>query len=89
MGRGHPRIGLGASPLGYFRVRIGRLRIRGGGRDHLGRGLLGIVVFLVGEAGALHAELLELDHPSHGERVRIEAPLCADLSAFWGGLREL
>jgi 23S rRNA pseudouridine1911/1915/1917 synthase len=32
---------------------------------------------------ALHAELLELDHPIHGTRVRIEAPLPADLREFW------
>ncbi len=37
---------------------------------------------------ALHAELLELDHPDHGGRVRIEAPLAPDLAAFWGALRE-
>jgi 23S rRNA pseudouridine1911/1915/1917 synthase len=35
---------------------------------------------------ALHAELLELEHPVEGGRVRIEAPLTADLAAFWGGL---
>lgn len=35
---------------------------------------------------ALHAELLELDHPEHGGRVRIEAPLSPDLASFWGAL---
>lgn len=37
---------------------------------------------------ALHAELLELDHPQHGGRVRIEAPLTADLAAFWSALSD-
>jgi 23S rRNA pseudouridine1911/1915/1917 synthase len=35
---------------------------------------------------ALHAELLELDHPEDGRRVSITAPLTADLAAFWKGL---
>jgi len=35
---------------------------------------------------ALHAELLELDHPIDGHRVRIESPLPADLQAFWDRL---
>jgi 23S rRNA pseudouridine1911/1915/1917 synthase len=35
---------------------------------------------------ALHAALLELDHPTRGGRVRVEAPLAPDLQAFWDGL---
>lgn len=35
---------------------------------------------------ALHAAMLELDHPIRGGRVRIEAPLAADLQAFWDRL---
>jgi 23S rRNA pseudouridine1911/1915/1917 synthase len=35
---------------------------------------------------ALHAQTLELDHPFTGERLRVEAPLPADLAAFWEGL---
>jgi 23S rRNA pseudouridine1911/1915/1917 synthase len=35
---------------------------------------------------ALHAEVLEIDHPIHGGRLRIEAPLPADLRTFWGSL---
>ena len=37
---------------------------------------------------ALHAELLELDHPVDGRRVSITAPLTPDLAAFWEGLCE-
>lgn len=37
---------------------------------------------------ALHAELLEIDHPIEDRRLRIEAPLPADLQAFWDALRE-
>jgi 23S rRNA pseudouridine1911/1915/1917 synthase len=37
---------------------------------------------------ALHAEILALDHPEDGRRVRIEAPLTPDLAAFWEGLCE-
>jgi 23S rRNA pseudouridine1911/1915/1917 synthase len=37
---------------------------------------------------ALHAELLEIDHPIEPRRVRIESPLPADLAAFWDELRE-
>ncbi len=37
---------------------------------------------------ALHAELLELDHPADGRRVSITAPLTPDLAAFWEGLCE-
>jgi 23S rRNA pseudouridine1911/1915/1917 synthase len=37
---------------------------------------------------ALHAELLALDHPEDGRRVRIEAPLTPDLAAFWESLRD-
>jgi 23S rRNA pseudouridine1911/1915/1917 synthase len=37
---------------------------------------------------ALHAAELELDHPTTGARVRIEAPLPADLRAFWDGLED-
>jgi 23S rRNA pseudouridine1911/1915/1917 synthase len=37
---------------------------------------------------ALHAALLELDHPTRGGRVRVEAPLAPDLQAFWDGLAE-
>lgn len=36
---------------------------------------------------ALHAAEIELDHPDDGRRLRIEAPLLADMAAFWGGLR--
>lgn len=35
---------------------------------------------------ALHAHRLELPHPITGERLRIEAPLPADLAEFWAGL---
>jgi 23S rRNA pseudouridine1911/1915/1917 synthase len=35
---------------------------------------------------ALHAEKLSLDHPITGERLRIHAPLPADLRTFWEGL---
>ena len=36
---------------------------------------------------ALHAQALELDHPSEeGRRVRFEAPLAEDLRAFWDAL---
>lgn len=35
---------------------------------------------------ALHAALLELDHPMSGGRVRIESSLPADLAAFWASL---
>ena len=39
---------------------------------------------------ALHAHVLELEHPiERGRRVRIEAPLAADLVAFLAGLRAL
>ncbi|MEJ7730953.1 MAG: RluA family pseudouridine synthase [Polyangiaceae bacterium] len=37
---------------------------------------------------ALHAELLEIDHPIAGGRVRIEAPLPSDLGDFWDELGE-
>jgi 23S rRNA pseudouridine1911/1915/1917 synthase len=37
---------------------------------------------------ALHAAELTLDHPTTGERLRIEAPLPADLRGFWEGLEE-
>jgi len=37
---------------------------------------------------ALHAALLELDHPVQGGRVRIEAPLPADLAGFWAALTD-
>jgi 23S rRNA pseudouridine1911/1915/1917 synthase len=40
------------------------------------------------ERHALHAEQLELDHPMEPVRVRIVAPLPADLSAFWTRLAE-
>ena len=35
------------------------------------------------ERHALHAQILELDHPITGKRVCIEAPLPADLLEFW------
>lgn len=35
---------------------------------------------------ALHAAELSLDHPMTGQRLRIEAPLPADLAGFWEGL---
>jgi 23S rRNA pseudouridine1911/1915/1917 synthase len=35
---------------------------------------------------ALHAALLELDHPVRSGRVRVESPFAADLQAFWDGL---
>jgi 23S rRNA pseudouridine1911/1915/1917 synthase len=35
---------------------------------------------------ALHAATLSLDHPITGERLRIEAPLPADLQRFWDAL---
>ena len=38
------------------------------------------------ERHALHASELELDHPILPKRVRIEAPLPADLVAFWDRL---
>jgi len=38
---------------------------------------------------ALHAAVLELEHPRTGERLRFEAPLPADLDALLVGLREL
>jgi 23S rRNA pseudouridine1911/1915/1917 synthase len=34
---------------------------------------------------ALHAWRLALPHPATGERVAFEAPLAADLQAFWDG----
>jgi 23S rRNA pseudouridine1911/1915/1917 synthase len=37
---------------------------------------------------ALHAWRLELPHPRSGERVALEAPLPADLAAFWAGCRK-
>jgi 23S rRNA pseudouridine1911/1915/1917 synthase len=38
---------------------------------------------------ALHAALLELDHPiEKGQRLKLEAPLPADLATFWGALAE-
>jgi 23S rRNA pseudouridine1911/1915/1917 synthase len=37
---------------------------------------------------ALHAAYLELDHPTTGERVGIEAPLGEDLATFWRALGE-
>lgn len=37
---------------------------------------------------ALHAALLEINHPIHGGRVRVEAPLAADLQAFWDQLSD-
>lgn len=40
------------------------------------------------ERHALHAEVLELDHPAGGHRVRIEAPLTPDLATFWDSLEE-
>ena len=40
------------------------------------------------ERHALHAEMLELDHPIHGGRVRIEAALPTDLATFWAQLHE-
>jgi 23S rRNA pseudouridine1911/1915/1917 synthase len=36
---------------------------------------------------ALHAAVLELDHPATGERMRFEAPLPADLEVLLAGLR--
>jgi 23S rRNA pseudouridine1911/1915/1917 synthase len=36
---------------------------------------------------ALHASSLEIDHPNSGERLRIEAPLYADIVRFWSALR--
>ncbi len=36
---------------------------------------------------ALHAAELELDHPTDGRRIRIEAPLLPDMAEFWDGLR--
>lgn len=38
---------------------------------------------------ALHAASLELDHPIREERIRIEAPLTADLQSFWDSLEPL
>ncbi|HEU5054935.1 MAG TPA: RluA family pseudouridine synthase [Kofleriaceae bacterium] len=38
---------------------------------------------------ALHAAVLELEHPTSGERLRFEAPLPADLERLLAGLREL
>ncbi|AKT40667.1 RluA family pseudouridine synthase [Chondromyces crocatus] len=38
------------------------------------------------ERHALHAELLEMEHPIRGGRVRFEAPLAGDLQAFWDQL---
>lgn len=38
---------------------------------------------------ALHAALLELDHPITLERLRIEAPLTEDLASFWASLETL
>ncbi len=38
------------------------------------------------ERHALHAAVLEIDHPTRGGRLRVEAPLAADLAAFWGSL---
>jgi 23S rRNA pseudouridine1911/1915/1917 synthase len=35
---------------------------------------------------ALHAHELEIDHPSDGRRLRLEAPLWADLAGFWQSL---
>jgi 23S rRNA pseudouridine1911/1915/1917 synthase len=35
---------------------------------------------------ALHAEILALDHPEDGRRLRIVAPLAKDLAAFWDAL---
>jgi 23S rRNA pseudouridine1911/1915/1917 synthase len=35
---------------------------------------------------ALHAESIELDHPSTGARLRIEAPMPADMREFWDAL---
>jgi 23S rRNA pseudouridine1911/1915/1917 synthase len=37
---------------------------------------------------ALHAADLELDHPTTGARLRIEAPLAEDLRTFWEALAE-
>ena len=39
---------------------------------------------------ALHAAVLELDHPAKpSERLRIEAPLPEDLKAFWDELEDV
>jgi 23S rRNA pseudouridine1911/1915/1917 synthase len=38
---------------------------------------------------ALHAAVLELEHPSGGEHMRFEAPLPADMEALLAALREL
>ena len=35
---------------------------------------------------ALHAAELELDHPTDGRRIRIEAPLLPDMAEFWENL---
>jgi 23S rRNA pseudouridine1911/1915/1917 synthase len=37
---------------------------------------------------ALHAELLELDHPEDGRRISITAPLTPDLAVFWEALSD-
>ena len=39
------------------------------------------------ERQALHAAEIAIDHPTTGARLRLEAPLYADLQAFWDGLR--
>ena len=35
---------------------------------------------------ALHAASLEIEHPTAGHRLRIEAPLASDLQLFWDRL---
>ena len=44
------------------------------------------VVMLEMGRQALHAHVIELDHPHSGERLRIEAPMYDDMVTFWDGL---
>ncbi len=39
------------------------------------------------ERQALHAAVLEFDHPASGERVKFESPMPADMSALLEWLR--
>ncbi|MBX3158655.1 MAG: RluA family pseudouridine synthase [Deltaproteobacteria bacterium] len=83
---------LANAALVRFRLETGRThQIRVHAADH-GWPLAGDALYggapLAGLARqALHAALLELDHPVTGERLRFEAPLPADLQAALAALR--
>ncbi len=93
-------LGASGAALVRFRLETGRThQIRVHAADH-GWPLLGDPLYgrsprelrAIGERlgrQALHAQVLELDHPATGERLRFEAPLPADLEAALAALAAL